>query len=95
MGKTAVDGILFDLDNTLLDRESVFLRVAENFYDEHLANTADIARAEAVAMLVDWEADGYVAREGGAVEVAGRVALHRPRHAVGNWVVPRRDAEAR
>ena len=64
MGKTAIEGMLFDLDNTLLDRESVFLRVAENFYDEHLANTADIARGEAVAMLVDWEADGYVAREG-------------------------------
>ena len=63
MGKTAIEGILFDLDNTLLDRESVFLRVAENFYDEYLANTADIARAEAVAMLVDWDADGYVARE--------------------------------
>ena len=62
MGKTVVDGILFDLDNTLLDRESAFLRVAEDFYEEHLLGTVDVVRAEAVAMLVHWDADGYVAR---------------------------------
>ena len=34
--RTTVRGLLFDLDNTLLDRFTAFKGVAESFYDEHL-----------------------------------------------------------
>ena len=63
MGTTAVDGLVFDLDNTLLDRETVFERVAEDFYDEHLRAAASVRRDEAVAMMVRWDGDGYANRE--------------------------------
>ena len=63
MSAHPVASILFDLDNTLLDRESVFLRVAHQFYDIHLKANSSVTRAEAVAKKVDWDADGYVSRE--------------------------------
>ncbi len=62
--KTTVDGLVFDLDNTLLDRYGVFLRVAGSFYDEHLRPITSVARDEAVAMMVRWDGDGYNDREG-------------------------------
>ena len=61
---TVVEGLVFDLDNTLLDRYSVFLGVAESFYDEHLRPTTLVERDEAVAMMVRWDGDGYNDREG-------------------------------
>ena len=60
---TPVEGILFDLDNTLLDREAAFLRVANRFYDTHLTVNTSVTRTEAVAKIVEWDADGYVPRE--------------------------------
>ena len=63
MDTTAVDGLAFDLDNTLLDRGAVFMRVSENFYDEHLRTAASMTRDEAVAMIVHWDSDGYASRE--------------------------------
>ena len=33
---TAVDGLIFDLDGTLLDRNAVFVKVAGDFFDQHL-----------------------------------------------------------
>ncbi len=59
----AVKGILFDLDNTLIDRESAFVRFASYFYDEHLRNATTMARDEAVAKIVRWDNDGYGDRE--------------------------------
>ena len=61
---TGVEGLVFDLDNTLLDRYSVFLGVAESFFDEHLRPTTLVERDEAVAMMVRWDGDGYNDREG-------------------------------
>ncbi len=55
---------MFDLDNTLLDRYSAFVGVAESFYEEHLRPTTFVKRAEAVAMMVLWDGDGYTDREG-------------------------------
>ena len=60
---TGVDGLVFDLDNTLLDRYSAFLGVAESFYEEHLRPTTLVERDEAVAMMVRWDGDGYNDRE--------------------------------
>ena len=60
----SVDGLVFDLDNTLLDRYSAFVGVAESFYEEHLRPAALVERDEAVAMMVRWDGDGYNEREG-------------------------------
>ena len=37
MATTAAKAIFFDLDNTLMDREALFRRVAQTFYEEHLS----------------------------------------------------------
>ncbi len=60
---TVVDGLVFDLDNTLLDRQATFIRVAGNFYEEHLCATNSVNRDDAVEMMVRWDADGYSNRE--------------------------------
>ena len=60
---TAVDGLIFDLDGTLLDRNAVFAKVAGNFYDEHLDNLTTMTRGEAMDMMVRWDGDGYSNRE--------------------------------
>ena len=60
---TFVNGLVFDLDNTLLDRQTTFHRVAGNFYDERLCATTPVTRDGAVAMMVQWDGDGYANRE--------------------------------
>ena len=61
---TAVDGLVLDLDNTLLDRYGAFLGVAESFYEQHLRPAALAERDEAVATMVEWDGDGYNDRTG-------------------------------
>lgn len=60
---TAVDGLIFDLDNTLLDRQAVFLRFATDFYEEHIRATISSTRDDVVAKMVEWDEDGYISRE--------------------------------
>ena len=60
----SVDGLVFDLDNTLLDRYSAFVGVAESFYEEYLRPAALAERDEAVETMVRWDGDGYNEREG-------------------------------
>ena len=60
---TAVDGLIFDLDGTLLDRNAVFVKVVGDFYNEHLDNLTTMTRGEAVDMMVRWDGDGYSNRE--------------------------------
>ena len=60
---TAVDGLIFDLDNTLLDRQAVFLRFANDFYEECLRATTSDSRDDVVAKMVEWDEDGYISRE--------------------------------
>ena len=59
----APKGLVFDLDNTLLDRVAAFLGVAESFYKEYLRSTAPVTRDEAVEMMVEWDNDGYTDRQ--------------------------------
>ena len=54
-----VRGVLFDLDNTLVDRERAFIRFASYFYEEHLRGATTTTRDEAVARMVHWDRDGY------------------------------------
>ena len=61
--RTTVSGLLFDLDNTLLDRFTAFLRVAESFYEDHLSAATSVTRDDAVALMVRWDDDGYSDRE--------------------------------
>ncbi len=62
MDKT-IRGFLFDLDNTLIDREAAFIRFANHFYEKRLRNATTMTLAEAVARMVHWDEDGYVDRE--------------------------------
>ncbi len=57
------DAIIFDLDGTLLDRNAVFVKVARDFYDAYLRNRVPHTRDQAVAMMVEWDGDGYTNRE--------------------------------
>lgn len=61
--RTVVEGLIFDLDNTLLDRQAVFARFAGSFYNEYLRATTPVTREDAVAMMVGWDGDGYVSRQ--------------------------------
>ena len=63
MDATPVEAVVFDLDNTLLDREALFQSVAEAFYDEYLAAGHSVTRNEAVELMVLWDEDGYGARQ--------------------------------
>ena len=54
-----LSAILFDLDNTLFDREAAFRGLAEDFFDEHLLGVTSLPRADAVALMVAWDDDGY------------------------------------
>lgn len=62
MDKT-VYGFLFDLDNTLIDREAAFVRFATRFYEERLRDATSMTRDETVAKMVRWDEDGYVPRD--------------------------------
>jgi putative hydrolase of the HAD superfamily len=55
----AVDAVLFDLDNTLADRERAFLEWARWFARERLGLDDPAAIGAAVAWLVALDADGY------------------------------------
>lgn len=57
-----LNGLLFDLDNTLIDREAAFVRFATCFYEERLRNVTLMTREEVVARMVRWDRDGYADR---------------------------------
>ena len=58
----SIRGLLFDLDNTLIDREAAFVRFAQQFYEEHLRNATSMTRQEVVTRMVLWDEDGYADR---------------------------------
>ncbi len=60
---TVVEGLIFDLDNTLLDRQAIFARVAARFYEEYLRATTPVTREDAVAEMVGWDGDGYARKQ--------------------------------
>ncbi len=61
LGKS-IRGLLFDLDNTLIDREAAFIRFASRFYDERLRDATSMTPDEVVAKMVEWDDDGYADR---------------------------------
>ena len=70
MDKT-LRGFLFDLDNTLIDREAAFTRFVQHFYEQHLRDATTMARDEAVAKMVHWDEDGLANRESMFAKWAG------------------------
>jgi len=60
---TPVEAVVFDLDNTLLDRTALFAGVAEAFYDEYLAGRDSVTRDEALELMILWDEDGYGDRQ--------------------------------
>ena len=58
-----VKGLVFDLDNTLLDRESAFERAVGNFYENHLRTATSATKGDVVAKMVRWDNDGFRNRQ--------------------------------
>lgn len=63
MNATPVEAVVFDLDNTLLDRTALFAGVAGAFYDEYLARKDSVTRNAALDLMVLWDEDGYGDRQ--------------------------------
>ena len=51
----AVDGLVFDLDDTLFDFRGAFAAVVGDFYEQHLRATTSVSHANAVAMMIRWD----------------------------------------
>jgi putative hydrolase of the HAD superfamily len=56
-------GVLFDLDNTLVDRAAVVVRIAHALYDAESAIRAKTPRDAAVDRIVELDADGLLGRK--------------------------------
>ena len=54
MGFT-VDGLVFDLDDTLFDFERAFEGVVREFYEQHLRATTSLPLVEAVETMIRWD----------------------------------------
>ena len=63
MAMSKFDALIFDLDETLIERSAVFLKVAHDFYDQHLSGLTSHTREEAMAMMVEWDGGGYTDRD--------------------------------
>lgn len=63
MATSKFDAIIFDLDETLIERTAVFLKVARDFYNQHLSDLTSQAREEVVALMVGWDGGGYTDRK--------------------------------
>ncbi len=61
---TLYDAVLFDLDDTLIDRRAAFLRWARSFYDAQPAVRAAVTWEEASRLLVEWDDRGAANRGG-------------------------------
>ncbi len=53
---STIKAVLFDLDNTLLDRKTAFLEVAQAFYNSYAAVRGKHTQEEVVSLLVEWDA---------------------------------------
>ena len=56
-----IDGLAFDLDNTLFDFDRAFAGVARDFYEQHLLAATSITCADAVAMMIRWDHELHAA----------------------------------
>jgi putative hydrolase of the HAD superfamily len=57
-----IDAVLFDLDNTLFDRDLVFTAWARSFVRERLCLIDETEIEEAARVIIDIDASGYVSR---------------------------------
>ena len=57
-----LSAVLFDLDNTLFDRDRAFTSWAETFVQTRLAPQDDLRRREALGLLLSLDAHGYGSR---------------------------------
>lgn len=70
--KPEVHGVLFDLDNTLYDRDRTFEQCAYGFVEEHLAILEQDRRAEVLKQILTQGIKGYGARKTVFAEVLRR-----------------------
>jgi putative hydrolase of the HAD superfamily len=57
-----VSALLFDLDNTLFDRDRAFMSWAQAFVQTRLAPQDDLRRREALSLLLSLDGHGYGSR---------------------------------
>ena len=57
------EGVLFDLDNTLVDRAGAVVRIAQALYDAEPTIRANTPREAAVDRIVELDADGMAGRK--------------------------------
>ena len=62
-GGASYRGVLFDLDNTLVDRAAAVVRIAHALYDAEAAIRANTPRDAAVDRIVELDADGLSGRK--------------------------------
>ena len=61
-GRPAIQAILFDLDNTLIDRDAGFVRFCRELYHASSAMSQTHTEDEAVALMAQFDADGRRSR---------------------------------
>ncbi len=61
--RQTVKGVLFDLDNTLIDRDRVFLAWAHWFVRDRLGLCDDLSASETIELIVALDAGGYGPKE--------------------------------
>jgi putative hydrolase of the HAD superfamily len=62
-GERNIRGVLFDLDNTLYNRDLAFEKWGRAFVEEQFAAESEACRAEALAQLIAIDAHGYVTKQ--------------------------------
>ncbi|WP_223067444.1 HAD family hydrolase [Paenibacillus caui] len=71
-------GILFDLDNTLMDRDHTFRSFAEQLVREHLGHLSPEQQRETVLYMIESDADGYRPKDGFFQELLDRLPWRQP-----------------
>lgn len=61
--KESIQAVLFDLDDTLYDREAVFRRWGEAFVRDWLQLETDEERREALLLIASLDTDGYGSKQ--------------------------------
>jgi len=63
LGPCNIQGVLFDLDNTLYDRDLAFEKWARAFVEEQFPAESEAYRAETLAQIIAIDAHGYVTKQ--------------------------------
>lgn len=69
----SLKAVLFDLDNTLMDRDYTFRSFSRQLVREHLGHLSADEQEKTVAYIIEADADGYRAKDGFFAELLDRL----------------------